>query len=353
MIDLLANTLGKILERAERDTLGGFDDPRGTTWEQLRENGLLTPFQHGLERWTEAAELIRAASTYALGLPLTEQIVSSYLAQQLEVSSPGHLVTLADPIFSDLVVSDAGVTGKALMVPHAAVATHLWVEAFTESRGHELVLIEMRGVEADAGENVAREPRDALSIVRARASFRAPLSGSPAHPPAAAGFPYGALLWLGALARSIQMAGLAEQVLSSCLEHARTRVQFGRAIGSFQAVQQELAALACEVAALNASVGAACGLLDRTGVHALEHAVESIAASKIQAGSTARRAVEVGHAVHAAIGFTQEHRLHRYTQRLLSYRAEFGAERVFARLLGARAREAGPGGLWAHLTHAS
>lgn len=354
MIELLTNTLTKLLDRAEHDAFSGFDDPRGTTWEQLGENGLLTPFQQGLERWSEAAELIRVASARAAGIPFAEQLLASYLAQQFEVPFEGHLVTVADPATSDLVATDAGITGRALMVPHAAVATHAWVEAYTERRERVLVLMEIRGVEARAGENLAREPRDALTILRAPVTFLVS-SGSRADTAAstsASALPFGELLWLGALVRSIQMASQAEQVLSLSLDHARTRVQFGRTIGSFQAVQQELATLACEVAALNAAVDAACGALDETGLAAIEGAAEAIAAAKIQAGSTARRAVEVGHAVHAAIGFTREHRLHRYTQRLLSYRAEFGAERVFARFQGARAQQAGPDDLWAQLTAA-
>jgi acyl-CoA dehydrogenase len=342
MIDLLVQTLDKILARSEHDPPSSLDDPRASTWEQLREHGLLTPFQHGVERWSDAAELIGRASGRAPGLPLSEQLVSSYLSRELGAPDMGDLTTLADPNQSDLVVSNAGVSGRAAMVPHVAVATHVWAEAHTESRTRELLLFEVRGVEAHSGENIAGEPRDTLTLMRAPTAFRHVLNLS-----------FSPLLWLGALARAVQMASLAEAVLASSLEHARTRMQFGRAIGSFQAVQQELAVLACEVAALSSAIDAASRGLDEVGVLGIAEVAEPIAAAKIQAGITTRRAVEVGHAVHAAIGFTREHPLHRYTQRLLSYRAEFGAEAFFARFLGARARRAGAENLWHQLVSAS
>ncbi len=338
MIALLTQTLDKILARPAHDPLTSSDDPRASVWDELRQSGLLSPFQHGLERWSDAAGLIHRASARAPGLPLCEQLVSSYLTRELNAPECGELITLADPNLSDLVVSETGVTGRAALVPHVAVATHVWVEAHTAQRTRELVLMEVRGVEARAGENIAREPRDALTIVRAPAVFRAALDLS-----------ISPLLWLGALARAAQMASLAEQVLLSSLEHARTRTQFGRPIGNFQAVQQELAMLACEVAAVTIAVDAASRALDDVGFRRIAAAAEPIAAAKVQAGTTAKCASEVGHAIHAALGFTQEHRLHRYTQRLLSYRAEFGAERWFARFLGDRARRAGPEHLWSQL----
>lgn len=336
MIDLLRTTLCKILDHAEHD------DPRGAGWEQLHEAGLLTPFQQGLTSWSEAAELVRAAAERAAAIPFAEQVAASYLAGQLDVEIGGHLTTLADPTTSDLIVSAHGVTGRLALVPHAAVASQLWVEAHDEGRQRELVLVEMRGVEAQAGQNLAQEPRDNLIVTRAPSRARIRAHG-----------PIGELMFLGALVRAVQMAALAEQVLASSLEHARTRVQFGRPIGSFQAVQQALAELGCEVAATNAGVDAACRALDTCRLLRIERAAAPIAAAKVQAGITARKAVEVGHAVHAAIGFTREHRLHRYTQRLLSYRAEFGAERVFAQFLGQRARESGPDALWSHLVAVS
>jgi acyl-CoA dehydrogenase len=115
-------------------------------------------------------------------------------------------------------------------------------------------------------------------------------------------------------------------------------------------VQQQLAGLGCEVAALNCALSTTEHVLDGTSDPlALDHAVTVVAATKVQAGVTARSAFEVGHAIHAAMGYTREHALHRFTQRLLSYRAEFGAERTFAHRLGARAAQSGYDALWEQL----
>ena len=51
-----------------------------------------------------------------------------------------------------------------------------------------------------------------------------------------------------------------------------------------------------------------------------------------------------------AIGFTQEHALHRYTRRLVSWRSEFGGERYWAERLGAEVSARGADALWPFLT---
>jgi acyl-CoA dehydrogenase len=329
MMELLQRTLDGIL--AQRD----LDDPRSDAWDHLHHHGLLAPFQNGLTRWSEGGALIRIASRHAPGVPFAEHVVASHLARILELSTPHTHVTLADPFASELVFSNGHVTGIARLVPHASLSDHLWLEAQASSDERVLALVPMRGVEATAGQNLAEEPRDTL-VLRGL--------------PVAACMPFaqaqGMLSWVGALARATQMAALAERVLELSLEHANTRKQFGAAVASFQAVQQQLAVLGCEVAASNCAVDAAERALDEATRDVFPHAAEAIAIAKVQAGRVARVACEVGHAVHAAIGYTREHSLRRYTQRLLSYRAEFAAERWFAARLGARARMRGGDKLW-------
>ncbi len=314
---------------------GDLDDGRADRWDALREHGLVHPFQSGAERWSDGALILDLASAYAPGVPLAENIVASYLLRAHDSSLEARRLTWADPSTSRLLLDGDHVSGRALLVPHAAVSSHLLCEARVGD-GQALVCLEMRGIEALGGENAAGEPRDELLIQRAPARVLGPVVPSP-----------GSLFFVAALARSIQMVSLGRAVLEMSVEHARTRVQFGQPIARFQAVQQQLASLACQVAAAECAVQAASLALDDAAFAALDtQAKHAISAAKLQVGTLAEQAVAIGHAIHAAIGFTREHRLHRYTRRLLSYRGELGPERAHARLLGEHMIARGPDMLW-------
>jgi alkylation response protein AidB-like acyl-CoA dehydrogenase len=114
-------------------------------------------------------------------------------------------------------------------------------------------------------------------------------------------------------------------------------VQFGRAIGKFQAVQQMLALLASHAAAAAAAVDLGCDGL------ACGDGLPEVAVAKSRAGEAAGFAAEIAHQVIAAMGFTLEHPLHRYTRRLWSWRDECGNEVFWNRRLAVLPA----GGLWA------
>jgi acyl-CoA dehydrogenase len=146
------------------------------------------------------------------------------------------------------------------------------------------------------------------------------------------------------------MAGALEALLEMSVAYANERVQFGRPIGKFQAIQQDLARLAGEVAA--------AGMASRAAFHAADHAARDlsfdptpeIAAAKIRLGDAADLAPGIAHQVHGAIGFTYEHRLHFFTRRLWSWRAEFGTASQWADQLGAMVETHGAAGLWPWVT---
>jgi acyl-CoA dehydrogenase len=89
------------------------------------------------------------------------------------------------------------------------------------------------------------------------------------------------LLALGAVMRSAQMAGALQRILEASVRYAGERVQFGRPIGRFQAVQQNLAVLAGHAAAATAAAEAAIEAA------AQDLAALPIAAAKIRAGEAA------------------------------------------------------------------
>ncbi|SKB32101.1 acyl-CoA dehydrogenase family protein [Sphingopyxis flava] len=145
------------------------------------------------------------------------------------------------------------------------------------------------------------------------------------------------------------MAGAAGQALGLSIEHVNTRQQFGRPLGKFQAVQQSLAVLACEVAALDAAAAAMAARLDATGLDA-EAADFEIAAAKLRANRAVGVVTAIAHQVHGAIGFTREYDLHRVTIPLMRWRSMHGSDAYWAERLGRQVAGLGGRGLWEALT---
>ena len=71
-----------------------------------------------------------------------------------------------------------------------------------------------------------------------------------------------------------------------------------------------------------------------------------IASAKIRVGEAAGEGAAIAHQVHGAIGFSAEHALHRFTQRLWAWRDDFGAESAWAARLGNLVAARGADALW-------
>jgi alkylation response protein AidB-like acyl-CoA dehydrogenase len=163
--------------------------------------------------------------------------------------------------------------------------------------------------------------------------------------PAPTGFSERDLMLMGAAARSVQTAGALQTVLTMSVAYANERVAFERPIGKFQAVQQNLARLAGEVAAALAAAGSAADTLAEG--NADDDAVFlEIASAKIRCAEAATEGAAIAHQVFGAIGFTQEHVLHRFTLRMLAWRDDFGSESWWAAELGRRVARAGADAFW-------
>ena len=124
------------------------------------------------------------------------------------------------------------------------------------------------------------------------------------------------------------MAGAMLRVLELTVRYVGDRRQFGKAIGQFQAVQQDLAVLAEEAnsAATAARIGCAGGT-------PLPQALLA-AVAKLRACEAARQVIAIAHALHGAIGVTEEHMLGVFTARLHEWRLAPGTERACADILG-------------------
>ena len=104
--------------------------------------------------------------------------------------------------------------------------------------------------------------------------------------------------------------GRAQKVLEMVVEYAKTRVQFGRPIGSFQAVQHRLADLKVAVDGGRMLTYQAAWKLDK-GIET----DQEVAMAKAHSGALSRRATETGHSIFAGISFTVEHDMQLYSAR--------------------------------------
>lgn len=145
------------------------------------------------------------------------------------------------------------------------------------------------------------------------------------------------------------MAGAMGQALSLSIEHVNTRQQFGRPLGKFQAVQQSLAVMACEVRAVEAAAAALATRIDSVNLDPAGADFE-IAAAKLRANQAVGVVTAVAHQVHGAIGFTAEYDLHRVTIPLMRWRSAHGNDAYWAQRLGRQVAGLGGRGLWETLT---
>jgi Acyl-CoA dehydrogenase, C-terminal domain len=148
----------------------------------------------------------------------------------------------------------------------------------------------------------------------------------------AAGQAWRAVAAAGRRALGYQMLGAAGRMIELATEHARTRVQFGQPVGSFQAVRHRLAE------AFVAREGAAAAL-----ELSWEADDENLAAmlAKSLAGRAARLAATHCQQVLAGLGFTAEHPFHRYLARALVLDRLLGSAAELPAEIGARLAAAG------------
>jgi acyl-CoA dehydrogenase len=136
------------------------------------------------------------------------------------------------------------------------------------------------------------------------------------------------LLALGALAHAGLLAGAMERVLALTVAHANDRVQFGKSIGKFQAIQQQLSVLAEQVFA--SRMAARIGF---SGASATPDALQ-VAVAKARTSEAAAQVAAIAHAVLGAMGITEEGDLQLYTRRLHEWRLADGAERHWNERIG-------------------
>ncbi len=134
-----------------------------------------------------------------------------------------------------------------------------------------------------------------------------------------------------ALGLAVLIAGACDRVLEMTLTYANDRVQFGKPIGRLQAVQQQITEMAERVYGVRMATQLGCQSLPDFAWQARPN---SAALAKSQASAGAVRIANVAHAVHGAIGVTQEYDLQLYTRRIYEWNRAGGGAKYWATRLG-------------------
>ena len=342
MRELLAETVERILVDLGPATVvraaeeGAWPD---SLWRQIEEAGLPLALAREADggaglAWRDVLPILVAAGRHAAPVPLGEAIAAHALAASAERALPEGVPTLA--VFEGETGGAAGgrSTVRARSVPHARTAT--WVVGTLARAGQPAELLVMRAADATA------EPD-----VRLAGEARCNLTWSGVNPALRASVPLGvSALEIGAALRAAQLSGGIARVLDLAVQYAGERKQFGKPIGKFQAIQQQLAVLGELATAAAMAAELAC---DAAGV-VLDPM--RVACAKARTSEAAVAAATIAHAVHGAIGVTEEHDLQLYTRRLWAWRLDFGSEAYWAGVIGRRVLD-DDRCVWQHIIEAS
>ncbi|MCX7283104.1 MAG: acyl-CoA dehydrogenase family protein, partial [Novosphingobium sp.] len=273
--------------------------PITALWQDITDSGFLDALvaeEHGGAGLGlgQIEPLVEALGARAVPLPVAETMVARALLASAGVAAPQGPIVL--------------VTSLAQPVPCGLVAQGALVDC-----GNALVLCAMAelspaptGVAHALSAHVSAKP-EGTNLPRPAAGLRA----------------------IAAVLRAALIAGAAARLCDMTTAYASERVQFGKPIGRQQALQQMLALMAEDMIAcrIAAQLGAAGGL---------DVSLAAAASAKITASQAAPRIAATAHAVHGAIGISEEYDLQLLTRRLHEWRMADGSEGYWSQILGAQ-----------------
>jgi len=238
-----------------------------------------------------------------IGSAVIATVGTDQLKADLLPALAGGSAIAAFAVASGVTIDDGTATGSAVVIGG------LWAQHLLLAVGDDLVVVSAGSDAVGAGPADALDPSLGVATVQ--------LTAAPAQVVA------GAAAASVAVARAIaaaEAAGGAQATLGLALEYAKVREQFGRAIGSFQAVKHHLANM------LVASEQATAVAWD--AARAARHTDGQSELAGAIAGSVALEAyvhnAQMNIQVHGGIGFTWEHDAHLYLRRALTLRAAYG-----------------------------
>lgn len=312
-----------------------------TLWEAIETAGLTDardPEGDGktLLPLTTLAVIVRALGEFAVPLPVAETLLAQRYLVMAGMDVPHGPLSVA-PYSKGLQLNKRDgnwyLSGQLKRVPWGRDVNGIVFE-IDHDGGSALVFL--KGVKpARLGTNLANEPRD---------DFEMNDHLVPVDCIVIRHEPQRHLAREGMLLRTLQITGALGRSLGMTVQYSMERVQFGRAIAKFQAVQHQVATMATHAAAAAAAAEAA--------VNSAQERVADfeIMAAKLRASEAAGVCCRIAHQVHGAMGFTHEHSLHTLTRRLMSWRDEFGSEVECGQWIGEQIHRIGGAQLWSYIS---
>ena len=285
-------------------------------WRNLEDTGLarLTSSQDAGP--AEAAIVLSGLARHAAAAPIAEtDLLAAWLAAKAGLPEPdAGPLTVA---IADATENGGRISGTAREVPWPSATVVL--AARTADALHVALIEDAPKID---GHNLAAEPRGSVTFDVAVGDTRTVDVGVADE-----------LTRRGAWARCNQIVGVLDAACDLTVAHTSERVQFGRQLSKFQAVQHSLAAMAGEIERAGAATALAVAAATDYGFDhpATDYAVT---AAKVAVGRAVPPVTTIAHQLHGAIGVTIEHRLWLATMRARSWVDEFGTTSQYARRLG-------------------
>ena len=326
------------------------EDERGYTpdlWQKLAEQGwlgLIIPEKYGgveLE-YQDLIVLLEEMGRYMLpgpyfstvvmgGMAITDAATEEQKQEYLPRIAEGQIiVTLAinepsgrwDAEGIELKASENGdkwvLNGTKLFVPNAHVSDYIVVAARTGDGANDISLFivstQAIGVEETLLQTIASDRQSEVIFNNVEVSSSDLLGEKNAG-----WSTIEKVLQWGAIGKCAEMTGGGQEVLDMTVEYAKQRTQFGRPIGTFQAIQHHCANMATDVEGSKFITYQAAWRLSE-GLPA----DREVAMAKAWVSEAYRRVCALGHQSHGAIGFTKEHNMQLYSRRAKAAELAFG-----------------------------
>ena len=284
-------------------------DPGAAMWRELHASGFadaLVPESSGGAGLglTGVFPAVVGCGRHAVPLPFPETMVARAALATEQVPPPEGPITIASG------TTAAGERSVSCdRVPYGRVAEWVLVDLGTSAALLPAAAAEVTPTGIRGNLEAAMrwpDPGSAAGAVRARHDWRA----------------------IGACLYAAQLAGAMERVLEITIAYANERQQFGKPIGKFQAIQQQLSVASEHVFASRMAA--------RIGCHGPSFVPDRLcaAAAKARTSEAAGLVAAIAHAVHGANGITEEYDLQLYTRRLQEWRLTWGSESRWNAVLG-------------------
>lgn len=220
--------------------------------------------------------------------------------------------SLAAHLDNDVIV----LNGARTMVPYAAIADEIIVCGHLEGKGPTLLRVDPRaaGVRLTPLETLSNEKRCRVDFKKAKIGLEKAIGQI------GCGHDYvRSVLDRAVVCKCAEMLGGLEYVVEATVAYARDRNQFGRPIGSLQAVQHHCAAMASYLEGSRMITCQAASMLSEG-----KRCPKEIAMAKAYISQAYKASTWLSHQIHGALGFTSEYPIQLYYKHAKAAELEFG-----------------------------